>query len=299
MLAFPATFVINAPFGRFTPSGESIFLFDGESRFGLFAPGPKTLNISFPGRWSWMAMELVSPSAFIYTYLHSPLSPLTFGTSPPLSIENPSAILASLILIHYANRAVLSPLRTPSRSKSHAIVLLAGIVFNMVNGPLLAAYLSSPEGLSYLAGAYQRPRFWFGLLAWATGFVGNIVHDEILLNIRRKKQAEDAKKTPDQIAKEKQKGEHYAIPHGLLYEYISYPNYFCEWIEWLGFALAASPLPSFQNWGAFLATITPPFLFFVAELFTMTPRAVRGHQWYRSKFPNYPKKRKAVVPFIF
>ena len=30
MLAFPTTFVINAPFGRFTPSSESIFLFDGE-----------------------------------------------------------------------------------------------------------------------------------------------------------------------------------------------------------------------------------------------------------------------------
>ena len=245
-----------------------------------------------------MVMELVSPFAFVYTYLHSPLSPLTFGTSPPLGVENPSATLACLFLTHYLNRAILSPLRTPSRSKSHAIVIIAGIVFNIVNGPLLGAYLSSPEGLSYLAGAYQRPRFWFGVLMWAAGFVGNIVHDEILLNIRRKKQAEDAKKTPEQTAKEK-KREHYAIPHGLLYKYISYPNYFCEWMEWLGFALAASPLPSFESWAAFLATITPPFLFFLAEVVTMMPRAVRGHQWYHTKFPNYPKERKAVIPFIF
>jgi 3-oxo-5-alpha-steroid 4-dehydrogenase 1 len=244
-------------------------------------------------------MELVSLSTFIYTYLHSPLSPLTFGAPPSLTINNPSAALACLFVTHYLNRAILSPLRTPSRSKSHVIVILAGIVFNGVNGPLLGAYLSSPEGLSYLAGAYQRPRFWFGVLVWAAGFVGNIVHDEILLNIRRKKQAEDAKETEDQTAKEKKKGEHYAIPHGLLYEYISYPNYFCEWIEWIGFALAASPLPSFESWGAFLATITAPFLFLVAEVFVMMPRAVRGHQWYHSKFPNYPKERKAVVPFIF
>jgi len=34
MLAFPATFVINAPFGRFTPSGESIFLLDGKYHSG-------------------------------------------------------------------------------------------------------------------------------------------------------------------------------------------------------------------------------------------------------------------------
>jgi len=243
-------------------------------------------------------MELVSPSAFIYTYLRSPLSPLTFGASPPLSVGNPSAVLACLFLTHYLNRAMLSPLRTPSRSKAHVTVVLAGVVFNIVNGPLIGAYLSSPEGLSYVTGAYQRPLFWLGVAMWGAGFVGNIVHDEILLNIRRKKQAEDAKKTQEQL-EEKKKGEHYAIPHGILYEYISYPNYFCEWIEWIGFALAASPLPSFESWGAFLATITPPFLFLVAEVFVMTPRAVRGHQWYHSKFPNYPKERRAVVPFVF
>jgi len=278
MLAFSGSFVINAPFGRFTLSGESVFLLDG--------------------RWSWVFMELVSPSAFIYTYLHSPLSPLTFGTPPPLHIGNPSAALAGLFLIHYANRAVLSPLRTPSRSKTHAIVVLAAIGFNSVNGPLLGAYLSSPEGLSYLTGAFQRPRFWLGISMWAAGFISNIVHDEILLNIRRKKQAEDAKKTPEQLAKEEKKGEHYAIPHGLLYKYISYPNYSSEWVEWLGFALAASPLPSFQSGGAFLATITAPFLFFAAEVLTMLPRAIRGHQWYHRKFPNYPKERKAVIPFV-
>jgi len=244
-------------------------------------------------------MELISPSAFIYAYVHSPLSPLAFGTSPPLGIENPSAVLACLFLVHYLNRAILSPLRTPSRSKSHAIVTLAGIMFNIVNGSLLGAYLSSPEGLAYLSWAYQRPCFWLGVFMWGAGLVGNIVHDEILLNIRRKKQAEDAKKTPEQLANEKKKGEHYAIPHGLLYKYISYPNYFCEWIEWLGFALAASPFPSFEGWGAFMATVAPPFLFLVAEVFTMIPRAVKGHQWYHDKFPNYPKERKAVVPFVF
>lgn len=243
-------------------------------------------------------MELVSPFAFVYTYIHSPLSPLGFGTSPPLSIHNPSAVLAGLFLIHYANRAVLSVLRTPSRSKSHLIVVLSGVLVNGVNGPLFGAYLSSPESHSYLAGAYQRPRFWLGISMWAVGCVGNIVHDEILLNIRRKKGAENAKKTPEQIEKEKKKGEHYGIPYGLLYKYISYPNYFCEWIEWLGFALAASPLPSFEGLGPFLATVTPPFLFFSAEVFTMVPRAVRGHQWYRNRFPNYPKERKAVVPFL-
>ena len=242
-----------------------------------------------------MVMELVSPFTFIYAYLRSPLSPFGLGTSL-LSIHNPSAVLAILFLIHYANRAVLSPLRTPSRSKSHLIVILSGILFNVVNGPLIGAYLSSPECHVYLTGAYQRPRFWFGVLIWAAGYIGNIVHDEILLNIRRKKKAEDAKETSGQATNKK--GEHYGIPYGLLFKYISFPNYFCEWIEWAGFALAASPLPSLDSFESFSATITPPFLFLVAEVLTMVPRAVKGHRWYNSKFPNYPKERKAVIPFL-
>lgn len=59
---------------------------------------------------------------------------------------------------------------------------------------------------------------------WGLGFVGNVVHDEILFNIRRKATAKGKAKESMGVKKE-----HYAIPHGLLYEYLSYPNYFCEW----------------------------------------------------------------------
>ena len=78
--------------------------------------------------------------------------------------------------------------------------------------------------------------------------------------------------------KEKKAGEHYAVPHGLLYRYISYPNYFCEWLEWIGFALAAAPLPSFTSLGAVIATVSPPWLFFANEIWLMLPRAYTGHR---------------------
>jgi len=77
------------------------------------------------------------------------------------SSKNPSAVLACLFLAHYLNRAILSPLRAPSRSESHAIVTLAGIMFNIVNGSLFGAYLSSPEAC--LSWAYRRPCFWLGV----------------------------------------------------------------------------------------------------------------------------------------
>ncbi|KZT72277.1 hypothetical protein DAEQUDRAFT_27641 [Daedalea quercina L-15889] len=275
-LVSPLTFIINAPFGRFTPKEHSIFLVDGIK--------------------SWIFMELVFPLTFCYTYLKSPLST---GPHPPLSLTHPSSFLGALLLVHYLNRAIISPLRTPSRSKSHLGVPLSAVAFNITNGSLLGAYLSSPAAQAYLAGASARPAFWVAVALWAAGLAGNIVHDEVLLNIRRNAKAKGKGRASPPPGKRQNKQEHYAIPHGYLYRLISYPNYFCEWCEWLGFALAAAPLPSLVSGEDFLMTVAPPWLFFMSEIFLMLPRAWRGHQWYHNRFPDYPKERKAVIPFLF
>ncbi|OBZ69933.1 Uncharacterized protein C9.08c [Grifola frondosa] len=282
-LLCPVSFLIDAPFGRFAPTERSILLFDGIK--------------------SWMVMELVSPITFVYTYLHSPLSPIYYGSAPPLSLSHPPTLLSTLYLFHYLNRAVVSPLRTPSRSKSHIIVSLSAVFFNIVNGSLMGAYLSSPAAQSFLGDAFTRPLFWLGVGMWVAGFAGNILHDEVLLNIRRSAKAKGkaraaADSDDNNNGKNKNKQEHYAIPHGYLYSYISYPNYFCEWLEWLGFALAAAPLPSFASAGQFLSTISPPYIFFLSEVLLMLPRAYKGHRWYHSRFPDYPPERKAIIPFL-
>ncbi|MHA1855496.1 MAG: hypothetical protein ACTSWX_09125 [Promethearchaeota archaeon] len=31
----------------------------------------------------------------------------------------------------------------------------------------------------------------------------------------------------------------------------------------------------------------------------MVPRAYSHHHWYLEKFPEYPKNRKAIFPYIF
>ncbi len=240
------------------------------------------------------------------------------------NITSPRGLLALLFLVHYANRAIISPLRTPSRSGQHVIVTLCGIFFNVLNGFMLGSYLSSPFTLLWFQNPHttQRVEYRLGLILWTFGFIGNLVHDEILLNIRRKANATGkARETSGQ-----RKEEHYAIPYGLLYRYISYPNYFCEWIEWLGFALAAGPIPfqasslSLTTVASFLSplhvastikqlvaepaasfapNLSPPWVFFIAEIVTMLPRAYKGHLWYKQRFgDSYPKNRKAVVPFL-
>jgi protein-S-isoprenylcysteine O-methyltransferase Ste14 len=74
------------------------------------------------------------------------------------------------------------------------------------------------------------------------------------------------------------------IPQGWLFHFISSPHYFGEIVEWGGWALATWSLPGL----AF-------FVFTFANLF---PRAIASHKWYRLYFPDYPEKRKGIIPFV-
>lgn len=67
-------------------------------------------------------------------------------------------------------------------------------------------------------------RGFLGSLIFLTGMVGNIWHDNKLANLRKQ-------------SKDRSASTEYYIPHGGLFEYVSFPNYFCEWIEWTGYAL--------------------------------------------------------------
>ena len=247
LLCCPILFLINAPFGRFSPKNQNSVLL---------------IN----GKIAWILMESAAPVAFLFFSVNSP------------------GLLPLLFLTHYLNRAFISPLRTPSRSKSHLVVPLAAILFNLINAYLLASFFNDRS-------RPPRPpaQFYVGILLWFIGFAGNIWHDEVLLNLRR-----SAANSNSNL---------YAIPNGGLYALISFPNYFCEWLEWFGFALASSPVPlSFslapppQGWAP---DLTPPWIFFFNEILLMLPRAYRGHQWYKQRFgDSYPKDRKAIIPFI-
>lgn len=268
---FPAQlFLIIAPFGKFALSPRGIITPDGVK--------------------SWIFMELFAPFSLAYTLMKAPL------LGPDITpFSGPQRVLSTLFLVHYANRAIISPLRTPSRSRSHISVIFCGVCFNVVNGLMMGTYLRSDLAHAFLYSAPKQPVFWIGLSLWFVGFCGNILHDEVLLNIRRKANAKG--KSKDKGGSDKGP-EYYAIPYGYLFEYLSYPNYLCEWVEWFGFALAASPVPSATSFSAFLQNAQAPWIFLIAEVCTMLPRAYRGHLWYHMKFPEYPRERRAIIPYI-
>ncbi|BFZ61818.1 hypothetical protein YB2330_002894 [Saitoella coloradoensis] len=250
----PVVFVIDAPHGRFSLQNSK-------------------LNI--PGRWGWMLMELVSPLTFLSTYF----------SAPAISGGLVNYVLVASYLLHYANRAVIGPVfRAPSMKPMHVSVFGSAVLFNYINGLLLGAYFaSSPR--AHLPNTQVA----IGRFLWTVGFIGNFYHDEILYSLRRPKQ-----KGENQGDKNAQDKEGYSIPHGGLYSLISVPSYFCEWIEWTGFALASTPL----SWAGALASA--PLAFIAAEVGAMLPRAWKTDRWYREKFgKDYPEGRKAVIPYVF
>jgi very-long-chain enoyl-CoA reductase len=75
------------------------------------------------------------------------------------------------------------------------------------------------------------------------------------------------------------------IPRGGLFEWLSCPHYSCEILSWLGFALTV------ETWAALgFAALGAAILAFWART---------RHLAYRQDFPDYPARRRALVPFVF
>ncbi len=77
----------------------------------------------------------------------------------------------------------------------------------------------------------------------------------------------------------------YKIPYGGMYTYVSAANYTGEIIEWTGYAIGLWAMPA------------AAFAFFT--FCNLAPRGHQHHQWYEKTFDDYPRDRKAVLPFIW
>ncbi|CAK6978735.1 -oxo-5-alpha-steroid 4-dehydrogenase 2a, partial [Scomber scombrus] len=76
----------------------------------------------------------------------------------------------------------------------------------------------------------------------------------------------------------------YRIPYGGMFEFVSGANFLGEIVEWFGYAVAVWSLPAFA------------FAFFT--VCSIGPRAYQHHRDYQQRFEDYPRSRKAIIPFI-
>eukprot|EP00300_Choanocystis_sp_HF-7_P027847 c3310_g1_i1.p1 GENE.c3310_g1_i1~~c3310_g1_i1.p1 ORF type:complete len:276 (+),score=55.10 c3310_g1_i1:24-830(+) len=180
----------------------------------------------------------------------------------PADLPLPNRVVLLLFGIHYFNRTVLYPLRIRGGKATPLVVMLLAFGFCSINGFIQTRFLVAVcQGLEFSL------LFYAGVLVWALGFLLNIQSDNILQGLR----------PPGDTS--------YKIPRGGLFELVSGANFLAEIIEWTGYAMA-------MNF-AF-----PGVSFALCTALNIGPRAVQHHKWYLTKFDNYPKHRKALIPFL-
>ena len=176
-----------------------------------------------------------------------------------------ASVLSILWLIHYLNRTFVFPFRLRTKGKKMPLAIVgSAIFFNFLNAGLNGYFLADME--QYKNINFTEWNFFAGLIIFIIAFVFNQLSDSTLIKLRQ----------PGETG--------YKIPFGYLFNYVSCPNHLTEFLQWTGFALMAWNLPAltFLVWTA-------------ANLF---PRAMKHHKWYKNNFDNYPKDRKAIIPWI-
>ncbi len=271
-------FFVNAPYGRFTRKGWGIRI------------NPKA---------AWFIMEL---PAFVL-----PIIFFLFGNKK-------TSLVAFIFLIiwsaHYFQRTFIFSLLLKSRKNSFPIlIMLFSIIFNLINGYLNGRYLFYFSPVYDISWLYDI-RFIAGFLIFVLGFVINILSDKILRGLRKAISREITNagsvnglegsmvfSMANSIGmcnkfilrnnnnNDANKNFLYKIPNGALFKYISSPNYLGEVLEWIGWAILTWSLAGLA--------------FAVFTIANLLPRAYATHKWYIKNFPDYPKERKAIIPFIF
>jgi 3-oxo-5-alpha-steroid 4-dehydrogenase 1 len=217
-------------------------------------------------RLGWFLMELPATLSFWGWFLlvGGP------GRDKPLPI-----FLAFLWFIHYGNRGFFFPLSIrvqPGKKSSYSLtVVLLGWVFTTLHGLLSAMWYTRVGTHLFINNNWiYTPTFWIGLIIYQISFWITIHSEHIQRNLRSK--------SPDKNEPA------YKIPVGGAFEYITSPTYFFEILGFIGFGIMT------MNPGGLVVVLV--------SCANLVPRAFQQHEWYLKKFENYPKNRKALIPFI-
>jgi protein-S-isoprenylcysteine O-methyltransferase Ste14 len=180
--------------------------------------------------------------------------------------HTPATVMIILFFIHYLHRSLIYPLLIRTKGKKMPlIIMLAAMLFNVVNGSLLGSWFA--DFAHYPDSWYTSPFFISGTLLFMIGMLINRIADYRLIHLRK----------PGETG--------YQIPQGGLFRRVSSPNLLGEIIEWGGYALLTWSLPGLA--------------FFIWTCANLLPRALANHRWYQQKFPDYPPGRKRLLPFIW
>ncbi|CAG0920357.1 unnamed protein product [Notodromas monacha] len=218
------------------------------------------------GRYSTKGYGFFVPVKLAWVVQESPafFIPLALRLMKGIAWISSDCVLL-LFMLHYFQRSFVYPVLITAGKPSPLSVVISAFTFCAFNGYLQARYLLNEV-------SYEDPRltslsYLCGFVIFILGMAINLHSDHVLRSLR-KNDSEGG----------------YKIPYGGLFQFVSAANYFGEIVEWWGYALAMSGLPGCA------------FAFFTTCM--LTKRGLDHHQFYLEKIPNYPRDRKAVIPFI-
>ena len=176
-------------------------------------------------------------------------------------------VLLGLWEMHYIYRTCLFPLLMKDNGKRFPVVLtLFAAIFNSLNGyangHFLAGFTLAPG-----SGIIPAARVGLGMALFIVGFVTHVRADAELRSLRENGNGG------------------YTVPRGGLFEYVASPNYLGEIVEWTGWALATWSLAGLG--------------FALFTMANLVPRAHANRTWYLDTFPDYPRQRKRLIPFVY
>ncbi|KAF8090201.1 hypothetical protein N665_0483s0039 [Sinapis alba] len=112
-----------------------------------------------------------------------------------------------------------------------------------------------------------------GILMFVVGIVGNLYHHVLLAKLRKGGEGEGGSGKKE-----------YKIPKGGLFETVICPHYMFEIIVFWGFFMISQTIYSLS-----LA---------LGTTFYLMGRSYATRRWYLSKFDDFPKNIKALIPFV-
>ncbi|KAM7286746.1 very-long-chain enoyl-CoA reductase [Ixodes scapularis] len=179
-------------------------------------------------------------------------------------------VAAGCWVIHYAKRLLETLfVHRFSHGTMPIMNLFKNCSYYWLFGMYIGYYVNHPLYTPPSLGAQQ---MYAGLAAFLFAELGNLSIHVALRNLRPSGTKE--RKIPVATAN----------PFTWLFGMVSCPNYTYEVMAWLSFTV--------------MTQCVPAGLFTLAGFYQMAVWALGKHRNYKKEFPNYPKDRKAIVPFV-
>lgn len=218
---------------------------------------------------SWKTVFLVEYAGPLFLYLWIYQRPwILYGDATKAKTDNVVHVAAVCWSIHYAKR-LLETLFV--HRFSHATMPLRNLFKNCSYYWLFAMYVAYHVNHPLFTPPSQL-QFLIGLAIFALCELGNLSIHLALRNLRPAGTTVRKIPVPD------------GNPFTLLFNFVSCPNYTYEIYSWIGFTIMTSCLPA--------------GLFTLAGAYQMAVWALGKHKAYKKEFSQYPKCRKAIIPFI-